>query len=241
MDNNQTPPPQPTPEQAPPPVNPGNISSQDMSHDTKTLIVILLLVFAYGIGLIFMWWWMKTWPNWLKILLTLPIFASILLAVFIIFVVVSAPSQPSENTDRTVNEQVIESPTPTVDIQTPTLEPTVVQGVIQTSMSSKNYESLIPYMAESVQFEIESAGGIPPGTPEETVENMTYLDSATPPWDFDQMNDIVTQIKEENPEEYGELFIGISSNEYMVAFGYDENGNINIIKAAVTYKLLITE
>src|SRR3990167_2087613 len=113
MDNNQNQNTDQTPPQAPQePVNPppaGQTTSQGMSNDTKTLIVILLLIFTYWIGLIFMWIWMKTWPKWLKIILTLPVFASIALIAFFVYSVIMNPSQFIEETERTVNEKTLET------------------------------------------------------------------------------------------------------------------------------------
>lgn len=43
-----------------------------VSYDTKTIIVVLLLVFVYPIGLILMYIWMK-WPGWVKLILSLPV------------------------------------------------------------------------------------------------------------------------------------------------------------------------
>jgi len=50
----------------------------EISYETKLTIVILLLLFVYPLGLIFMWVWMKNWPLWLKILISLPIVLGIL-------------------------------------------------------------------------------------------------------------------------------------------------------------------
>jgi hypothetical protein len=48
-----------------------------ISEDTKTIIVVLLLIFAYPVGLVFMFLWMK-WQTWVKVLVLTPIFLSIL-------------------------------------------------------------------------------------------------------------------------------------------------------------------
>lgn len=44
--------------------------NQGLSEDTKTNIIVLLLIFVFPIGIILMWVWMK-WPTWVKIILTL--------------------------------------------------------------------------------------------------------------------------------------------------------------------------
>ncbi len=47
--------------------------STDLSYETKLTIVVLLLLFFYPLGLIFMWAWMRSWPTWLKLLLSIPV------------------------------------------------------------------------------------------------------------------------------------------------------------------------
>lgn len=242
MEENNTQPTAPTQSPPPAPTNPAPQTNQGMSHDTKTLIVILLLVFVYWIGLIFMWAWMKTWPKWLKILITLPVFLSILFILFFLYVIFKNPSQITYNNERLANEQpVLVSPTETQDQPTPTSSQEILGMKIKNALESKSYDDLIPYMAESVQFEIEASEGVPAGTPEETVTNLSYLDTATAPWNFDQEDPTIDAIKTEYPDEYGPLYIGISENDFLVAFGYDEDGKIDVIKVAGTYKLLVTQ
>lgn len=45
---------------------------EGLSQDTKTVIVVLLLLFVYPIGLVLMFMWMD-WPKWIKFLLALPV------------------------------------------------------------------------------------------------------------------------------------------------------------------------
>lgn len=52
-------------------------ASQEISYDTKTIITLLLLLFFYPLGLIFMWVWMQ-WKVWLKLLVTLPLILTVL-------------------------------------------------------------------------------------------------------------------------------------------------------------------
>ena len=56
--------------------------ASEMTTDTKTIIVVLLLIFVYPLGAIFMWVWMKWWPMWVRILLTLPFILGILMMIF---------------------------------------------------------------------------------------------------------------------------------------------------------------
>lgn len=59
----------------------------EISYETKLTIVILLLLFVYPLGLVFMWFWMRNWPLWLKILISLPIVIGILGILFGIFAI----------------------------------------------------------------------------------------------------------------------------------------------------------
>lgn len=51
---------------------------EELSYETKLIIVILLLLFVYPLGVIFMWLWMREWPVWLKIVISLPIILGII-------------------------------------------------------------------------------------------------------------------------------------------------------------------
>jgi len=54
-----------------------------ISYDAKTIIIILCLIFIYPIGIIFMWIWMKTWPLWLKLIISVPLILGIICIIFI--------------------------------------------------------------------------------------------------------------------------------------------------------------
>lgn len=56
--------------------------SSEMTTDTKTIVVVLLLLFLYPVGVIFMWIWMKTWPAWAKIIISIPFVFGILVFIF---------------------------------------------------------------------------------------------------------------------------------------------------------------
>jgi hypothetical protein len=49
------------------------VKKQDLSDDTKLILVLLFLFVLYPVGAILMWVWMD-WPKWLKVLIALPIF-----------------------------------------------------------------------------------------------------------------------------------------------------------------------
>lgn len=246
MDNNQnasqTPPPQTTVSQPTTTTPPANSDQHGMSNDTKTLIVILLLIFAYGVGLIFMWLWMKTWPMWLKILLTLPVF--LVIAIFALAIIVTVKSPQQIQQEMVQNEQTAKTPTPFDQDGTPTpplASASAVQSNIEAAVTSKNYSALGSYMTENVSFVLYASECCGQITAQEAVSQLSYLDTAIAPWDFDQTNPAVVQIKTQNAQEYGDLYIGLSSDDMMAAFGLDEENKISIIKVSASYKLLVAE
>jgi hypothetical protein len=139
----------------------------------------------------------------------------------------------------------LETPTPSPfdeeGAPSPTASPSAAQSQIKAALTSKNYAALESYMNENVSFILYASECCGEITATEAASQLSYLDSATAPWDFDQNNPIITKVKTQYASEYGSLFIGIASNEYLAAFGFGENGKINIIKLAVTYKLLVNE
>jgi uncharacterized protein (DUF983 family) len=46
-------------------------SAADASENTNSILTLLLLFFAYPVGIIVMWLW-TSWAKWVKILVTLP-------------------------------------------------------------------------------------------------------------------------------------------------------------------------
>ncbi len=93
----QTPPPT---SNTPPPIQPQQpaqpqMNNQGMSYQTKTIIVVLLLLFAYPLGVIFMFLWMK-WPKWVKILITLGLFIIALPIIGIIAAVILVAVNPNK-------------------------------------------------------------------------------------------------------------------------------------------------
>lgn len=62
-------------------------SSQGASYDTLMIITTLLLIFVYPLGIAFMWAWMKTWPTWVKVVITLPLIISLFFLILIFYFV----------------------------------------------------------------------------------------------------------------------------------------------------------
>lgn len=72
-------------------------SRSNQTPDNHLIAVVLLLVFIYPLGLIFMWMWMKAWPKWLKWLLTLFFVLPIVLVIGLSILLIEInPSQQLE-------------------------------------------------------------------------------------------------------------------------------------------------
>lgn len=85
------------------------------SEDTKTIVTVLALIFAYPIGLILMWVWTH-WKTWLKILLTAPVIVVLLALLSTGFLVFSGLKQNAKESVNTVN---IQTASPTLSPKAP--------------------------------------------------------------------------------------------------------------------------
>jgi DMSO reductase anchor subunit len=59
-------------------IKPHITSSNGPTYDTQMIVTILLLLFVYPLGLMFMWVWMHTWPVWLKLIISIPFLLGLL-------------------------------------------------------------------------------------------------------------------------------------------------------------------
>lgn len=93
-------------------------------HQTKTILVIVMLLFFYPIGVILMWIWMKEWPKWIKIFLTSPILLTIIAILGILATIIIVAVNPVNRIKQSTNTlPSYSSPTPTIYVF-PTAIPT---------------------------------------------------------------------------------------------------------------------
>jgi len=94
-------------------------TSTGMSYETKTIIVILTLLFITPVGLILMWIWMK-WPTWLKVLITiLPFLFAFLITSFVIWLLAVIFS--NKDIQKQMHEQMQQNVTMQISQTTPTV------------------------------------------------------------------------------------------------------------------------
>lgn len=63
-----------------------NNTNNELSYDTKTIIVILTLIFVYPIGVVLMLVWMD-WNKWFKILLSVPLVLGCLVPILLLILI----------------------------------------------------------------------------------------------------------------------------------------------------------
>ena len=116
-----------------------------------------------------------------------------------------------------------------------------VKETIRAVVETQNTQPLLGYMADSVSVILEATECCGPVTKAEAVKQLEYLNDATAPWNFDQTNDTIKQLKAQEPTKYGpdSAYVGIAANEYTVSFKFDASNKINGITMAVSYKLVL--
>ncbi len=82
-------------------------SSTRLSYDTKTLVVVITLIFVYPIGILLMYLWMK-WNGWLKFIITLPFYLILFGIILILSIGFSVKSKSSSIEDRILCEKSCE-------------------------------------------------------------------------------------------------------------------------------------
>ncbi|MBI2051807.1 hypothetical protein HYT33_03545 [Candidatus Roizmanbacteria bacterium] len=142
-----------------------------------------------------------------------------------------------------------QSPQPTREKgASPALQPTSAQKIskdklkenLVAAVTSKNYAALEGYMVEKPSVILASTECCGPMTKAEAVEQMKYLNNATPPWNFDDTNPTIQELRSKNASfAPPDSIVGISANEYVVVFILNSENKVSGINMAVSYKLLI--
>jgi hypothetical protein len=109
------------------------------------------------------------------------------------------------------------------------------------AIETGNYQAIESFMTDEVVVILEASGCCGDLSKEDAAQQLDYLNEAQGPWNFDQTNQTIMQLKEVEPEKYGPetSLVGIASNEYVVVFKFDDNHNVSGITMAVTYKLVL--
>lgn len=121
----------------------------------------------------------------------------------------------------------------------PTPQEGVTTIIVSAAIVNQDYLALESFITNPVIMRIENSGCCQPMSPEEAVLQLEYLDNATGTWDFDESNEIVNNLQSSYPEHYANAIVGVSSDNYVVAFQLNTEGEIAKISMAVDYELLL--
>lgn len=122
--------------------------------------------------------------------------------------------------------------------------PTVSEALktaIRDALSAKNYTSLSPHLATSVNvvFAASEKGGNVSSA--QAITDMAYLSSATGPWDFALPAATINNYRAGFYTAYfpGNAYVGKSADSMVVAFGFDSCAKINMIFVSANEDLLL--
>jgi hypothetical protein len=146
--------------------------------------------------------------------------------------------------NRKLSQKPSASPDPSPQAQSsplssPTSSPAKIniREQIEAAVNSKNYAALEGYMTTpTVNFALMSSECCEPQTPKDAVEQLDYI-SAGVPFDFNQQNATILNLKAKNPE-LTNAYLGISkTGEHSAAFTIDNQNKISGIHLSVSWKL----
>lgn len=139
----------------------------------------------------------------------------------------------------TVSPGSSKSPEPQSPSPSPSPKQTIaeIQENIIASINSGNTAALATYMTKpKVNFSLMSTECCEPQTPDEAVNQLSYISEGIP-LDFNQQADLVKTLKAKNPQ-LANTFMGISkTGEQLAAFTIDNQNRISGVQLAVTWKL----
>ena len=173
-------------------------------------------------------------------------FAGVLSVTVIVGIVVGGyflgRSGSSKTTPRPIPtpSSLLESPRTIDTTSAPSPAPEeITKLIVSTAVSAKDYSALESFMVDPVAVRIEASGCCQPMSPKEASVQLEYLNSANGTWDFEGDGDVVSNLQASYPEHYANAIVGVSSDNYVVAFQLNADGKISKISMAVDYELLL--
>jgi len=152
-------------------------------------------------------------------------------------------SKPTSTPQPTTVTQAVSSstPSPTVSsaqMEQPKANASAVIANIQDGVTSKNYAALASYMVNPVGVVLYASECCAPQTPDKAAAQLEYLNSATPPWNFQDSNPIAAQLRAKSDFFKNATVIGTASNGYSVGFTLNDQNKISAIVLVADYKLI---
>jgi hypothetical protein len=119
------------------------------------------------------------------------------------------------------------------------VNPSATIDAIETSLKNKVYTNLSPYMTGQVIVTLAASECCGSLTKEKTIQQLTYLNEATQPWDFSATNQVAKQLVTADPKNFKDAVIGTTSNRYTAAFLLNEEYLIEKIYISPDYNLTL--
>lgn len=117
---------------------------------------------------------------------------------------------------------------------------TDVRALAVDAVTTKNYEPLQPYLADTVNVILAASEGVGPRTPDQAVVDMEYLNAGTAPWDFELDGTILSDYRSGDYAAYFPVsaLVGKAANGYVVSFSFNADGEISTIFMSVSDDIL---
>jgi len=111
-----------------------------------------------------------------------------------------------------------------------------LQENIKASVNSRNTQAIASYMTNPVHVILQATECCGEITPDKAIAQTSYVDPGIP-FNFDQENEIIKNLKAKNPE-LADTFLGVSQNmEHLIAFTLNNQNKIAQIRFSVSWKL----
>ena len=142
----------------------------------------------------------------------------------------------------TVSQTVVTAtPTPVVAMaqkeEPKTSNSQVIESIIA-GVTSKDYAAIASYMVNPVGVILYASECCEPQTPAKAAQQLDYLSSGTPPWNFTENNPIAAQLRAKSDFFKNATVIGTASNGMTVGFTLNAQNKITDIVLVADYKLI---
>jgi hypothetical protein len=119
--------------------------------------------------------------------------------------------------------------------------PSVVIDAFETAIPAKKYNDLLPFMMENVNLIKYATSCCGIMTKDKAVNELSYLNSATQPWNFSDKNPIALKLEANDPEHFKEMWIGTSADFHAVGIKWNDDFLIEKISLVNDYRLITGE
>jgi hypothetical protein len=116
--------------------------------------------------------------------------------------------------------------------------PSVTIDAFETAIPEKKYADLSQFMTPTVtliKYATSCCGVI---SKSQAIQELSYLSGAIGPWNFEDNNPIATKLQTNDPDNFTEVFVGTSSNNFTIGLKLNDDYLINKIILVSDYHLI---